>query len=138
MQMKVLVDENIGIPLIKALSNILQFHPSKPYLKSLLEYFKSGTQDPEWIQEIAEDDWIIVTSDRGRKSGGNKLPLLCREQHVTHILISGKLHNSPQFEKIKAIINCWDEIVETQKAPKGSRFALRYTSNHTFKLEFRD
>ncbi len=135
--MKVLVDENIGKPLIKALSDILQFHSSKPFFKSLLEYFEEGTLDPDWINEISEDGWIVITSDRGRKSGGNKLPILCKQHRVTHILISGKLHNSPQFEKIKAIINCWDDIVATVKAPKGSRFALRYTSSRNYKLEQR-
>lgn len=135
--MKVLVDENIGRPLIKALFDILQFHSSKPYFRSLLEYFEQGTLDTDWIKEISEDGWIVITSDRGRKSGGNKLPILCKQHSVTHILISGKLHNSPQFEKIKAIINCWDDIVETQSAPKGSRYALRYTSARTYKLEYR-
>ena len=102
--MKVLVDENIGKPLVKALSAILHFHPSKPLFKSLLEYYESGTLDPEWIKGIAEDGWVVITSDRGKKSGGDKLPRLCRKYQVTHVLISGKLHNSPQFEKIKAII----------------------------------
>lgn len=135
--MKVLVDENIGMPLVKALSKILLFHSSKPSFKSLLEFFAVGTLDPDWIKEISNDGWIVITSDRGSKSGGNKLPILCKQHKVTHILISGKLHNSPQFEKIKAIINCWDDIVVTNKAPKGSRYTLRYTSARSYKLEKR-
>lgn len=84
---KLLLDENIGRPLTESIASVLEWHESEPEVWHLLQFEKAGTPDPEWLKRAADDDWVILSADRGKRYGGGKLPLLCLEYRITHILI---------------------------------------------------
>jgi PIN like domain len=101
--MKLLFDENFGRPLVSALKGLLAFSRDCPEVRHILELQTAGKKDPDWVPQLASNGWVILTCDRG-KSAGPKLPQLCRAYRITHVLISGGLHNSPQFEKARAVL----------------------------------
>ena len=121
---KIFFDENIGKPLVIALGNLLAFFHPKPQIRHIDEYLKSGIKDDIWLPKVAQENWLVVTADQG-KGPGAKLPHLCKKLGIRHVLISGKLHQQPQFEKARAILVVWPELLKAFVAPKGSRFKLQ-------------
>jgi hypothetical protein len=127
---KLFFDNCIGPPISKSIGGVLCYHSLNPKVKHLKDFFDESIKDDEWIPQIAKDSWIIITADRAKKYGGPKLPAICKKFNVTHILISGKLHNAPQFEKARAIISLFPRIIYyASKGPPGSRFSMRYTGS---------
>lgn len=124
--MKLLFDENFGRPLVDALKGLMSFAREKPEISHILALQQPGVKDSEWIPRLADDKWIVLTGDRG-KSAGPKLPQLCRAYGITHVLLSGSLQSSPQFEKARAVIGVWPALLALPDAPAGTRFALRYS-----------
>ena len=122
---KLLFDENFGKTIIAALAALMRFHRDPPLIAHTLERFQQGTVDDVWIPQIATDGWTVFSADRARRCGGAKLPDLCAELGVTHILLTGNIHQLPQLEKMKHILFLWDDIVATSSAPKGTRFKLQ-------------
>ena len=118
-------DECLGSGIFEQLRALL---PDETYIESLLERFRSGTSDQDWVPELSNDDrWIVITSDRGRVGcKGGKLPKLLAENGIRHVALSPSLHDLPAQEKIAAIRFVWDEIVAVRSSPKGSGFVLRY------------
>ena len=51
---------------------------------------------------------------------GAKLPRVCKELGVRHVLIGGKLNSLPQFEKARAVVSVWSDLVEAVADPHGS------------------
>jgi hypothetical protein len=91
------------------------------------EHFR--VPDDVWLERVASEDWVIISSDRGKKYGGPKLPRFCEELSITHILISASLHQEKQFEKARAIVYLFPELIEIATAQeRGSRFSMRYNS----------
>ena len=124
--MKLLFDENFGKPLVEALKQLLSFTREAVEVQHIIELRHGGVPDTDWVPTVAGSDWLVLTCDRG-KSAGPKLPQLCRDARVTHVLISGSLHNSPQFEKARAVLVVWPALVAAASAEAGTRFALRYS-----------
>ena len=102
--------------------------PNDPEFRHVCDFFQQGTYDSVWIPQIAsEEGWIVITSDGGRNpSKGGKLPELCREHKITHVILSPTLHNKTAADKVAALLLVWNEIELLQKVPPGSRFKLRY------------
>ena len=124
--MKLLFDENFGRPLVEALKQLLSFTREAVEVRHIIELRHGGRADNEWVPEVAGEDWLVLTCDRGKRAGP-KLPQLCRDARVTHVLISGSLHNSPQFEKARAVLVVWPALVAAAAATAGTRFSLRYS-----------
>src|SRR5262245_11340539 len=111
---------------------------SKPSTEELMELIGggyqfghiSGEKDRNWIPRIAKQGrWIVITSDCGKQSPHkDRLPRLCAEQQVTHLLLSHTIHRRPMAEKQKILLQMWDEIAKLGSYPAGSRFQLRYVS----------
>ncbi len=76
---------------------------------------------------MSSGGWLVITCDRG-KTSGPKLPQLCRAAGLTHILVSGTLHGKPQFEKARAVLVVWHDLVTADAESKGARFSLRYNN----------
>jgi len=125
---KFFFDENYPPSITKLLKDCLSYHVSKPEISHVIEIYGAGLKDDELIKRLIESGskFIIISSDRGRSNNGPKLPVLCREANITHILLSGNLTNSKAFEKLRAIISKWPEIAEID-ASKYSRYMLKYT-----------
>ncbi|MGE5611222.1 MAG: hypothetical protein ACM359_18375 [Bacillota bacterium] len=128
--LKLLFDENFGKPLVERLAGLLTVFPEKPAISHVLDLYAQGRPDDEWIPKVAKEGWIVVSGDRARRYGGAKLPRICAQLNVTHILLSGKLHEMKQAEKIRAIVTVWPQIVaQLPAAVKGTRFSLRLSQH---------
>lgn len=125
--LKLLFDENFGRPLVQALAGLLAFHPDKPEVKHVLDFYAAGESDDVWIPQIAKGGWIVVSGDRAKQYGGPKLPLVCAACGVTHVLIGGALHHWKQFDKARAVLAVWPDLALLPAAPPGTRYDLRLT-----------
>lgn len=56
---------------------------------------------------------------------GGKLPALCKEHKITHVILSSALHRKKTHEKVAALLFVWDQLEALGTAPPGSRFILR-------------
>lgn len=103
--------------------------PSKPEFFHICDYFTSGVLDNEWVPKISDEGrWIVITADAGRKSNiGGKLPDLCSEYKITHVVFSAALHNKKVQEKAGALLMVWDKIELLNTEPPGSRFKLMFS-----------
>jgi hypothetical protein len=121
---KLLLDECLGHPLVEDLAKLLSWDHPQPTIHHLSRYFSAGTVDSVWIPQISAEGWIVLTGDRG-KNKGDKLPAICVQYGVTHILMGSSLLHVRQIQKVTAIVAVWEEIKKCPDAPKGSRFTLR-------------
>ncbi len=97
--------------------------------KHITDIFSQGVSDSDWVPQIAKDGrWIVITADRARRGSrkGGKLPRLCLEFKLTHVLLSGTLHGSPTAVKRDALLEKWGSISRLDEETPGSRFKLRY------------
>ena len=125
-QLRVMFDENMGRPLVRALSKLLAFHDPPPVVMHLIDFeHHQGADDRVWIPKLVDDGWVVVSSDRGRKKRYAQLPTICQKLRVTHFLFSGALHNSKQFEKARAVITLWPRIVEAATDARGKRYLMQ-------------
>jgi len=92
-----------------------------------VDKFGQGQKDEDWIPKLgSEGGWVVITADAGKQSKrGHKLPDLCREFHVTHLILSSKLHHKSASEKVRWIAAAWVFIETLHDEPPGSRFQLR-------------
>jgi hypothetical protein len=129
-EIKLLFDECVGKPVMERLATWLAAAPEKTLLGHILDYQRQGTHDEVWVPQVATEGWVVITADRGRRgkrSKGEKLPILCRSFGITHVMLSSSIHNRSGFEKCQAILAVWPEIVKLPAAPKGSGHLLRVT-----------
>ena len=118
-------EPNFGRPLVKAMEPLLVTYHEPVVVKHVLDFQGQGETDDKWVPRLAAEDWIVISCDRGKQFGGPKLPALCQHFKVTHVLVSGTLHGKKQFEKARAVITVWPELVKLTTAVKGTRFSLR-------------
>jgi hypothetical protein len=122
---KLLLDECLGRPLVVDINQFLSWDTPTPTIHHLTNYFKPGELDPDWIPKIANEGWIILTADRGKR-GKDKLPSICAAYKVTHILMGKSVARLKQSQKANAIISIWEDIKKCNDAPKGSRFLMSW------------
>ncbi len=96
----------------------------------ICDYFHEGIRDGEWIPRLAaEGGWVVISSDGAKQSGkGDKLPDLCREYGIPHVVLSATLHAKSSRDKAAAITAMWAQIATVVDAPPGTRFQLRFRS----------
>jgi len=137
-----LFDENTGAPFVEALRTIVVLdkrHPTEIGHTNVL--FGAGAKDNVWVPKISEGKWIVISEDRGVNSGrGDKLPTLCLQHRITHILVlPALLKHGGQFEKMRALLSVWPELLNVATKPPGTCFRLKYANSerNRFKLEER-
>ena len=101
----------------------------KPEVRHLFDYAPSGTYDEDWIPSLAPGGWTVVTADGGRtpnKKRGEKLPQLCAQHSLTHILLSSYVHHRVTFEKLLIIMSVWYQLIEiaSDETQTGNRYLL--------------
>lgn len=121
---KLLLDECLGRPIVESMNQLLSWDDPKPTIHHLTNYFRPGSKDEDWIPKVKDEGWIIITQDKGKK-GKSKLPQICAECKITHIILGKAAGSLKQLEKANAIISVWEDIKRCTDAPAGSRFRLR-------------
>ena len=119
-------DECFGRPYLRCLAALLAKAPIPPKIVHYLEWYKEGVPDSDWAIHVAKQGYVLISTDRGKQCGGIKLPMVCRDCGLTHVLISGRIHDGGQFEKARAIITVWPLITTCVAAsPPGDGYLLR-------------
>ena len=122
--MKIFFDATFGEPWVMALERFFYTHKDpKPLFQHIHGFSARGANDDEWFPELLRREGIVITGDRGNKKP--RLPDLCKTHKKTHIILSGTLQNSTQFNKARAIVVLWPEIVKVFDCPRGSRFQMQ-------------
>lgn len=134
--MKLLLDENLSRPATEALRNLISRTREPVEIKHLLDLCPSGILDLNWLPQFQDqiEPWLIITADSGKRCGGDRLPQICGELGIRHVLLSGKLHQRRQFDKIRAVITVWPALKEAHSSAAGSRFKLQQAGD-TFVLK---
>jgi len=130
---KLVFDATFGEPWVVHLRDFFQNHSCpRPQIRHLFEMTgEDERDDPVWIPKLAPLGCVVVSGDRGTHSKPfERLPRICREQHVTHILLSAGMHdNARKFERARAIVVLWHDIVAACQDTPGSRYVIQPTNN---------
>lgn len=118
-------DECLGYPVMQ---HILSSRVGQGLNIALItDKFKSGVIDDTWIPQIAsEGAWVVITSDKGKQPRDKcKLPRLCLEYGVTHILVSQTIGKMKASAKCDAVGFAWDRIMKVGDYPEGARYSMK-------------
>lgn len=137
---KLLFDENTGAPFVGAFRAVTAMDRRHPVeVAHTIDRFGKSAKDAEWIPKIKDEGWLLISEDRGKNSAaGDRLPQLCHQHKVTHILVlPALLKRGGQFEKMRALLAVWPELLVFANATPGTRARLKYSgaSCTNFKLE---
>ena len=135
-----LFDECLARPVVEnQVVQLFRLYGAENEVAHLFTKFDPGTKDEVWIPQLAsEGGWIIITTDQGKQSKkGQKLPEICREFRVTHIMLSTKLHTRNMYTKVLAIQHCLPSIMDVVTSPPGSGFLLQLSGADKFCLKKR-
>ena len=110
------------------MEQLLQLVSSDVPFVHIIDYFSQGEKDENWIPKLsAEGGWVVITADGGKQSKrGQKLPDLCWEYGITHVVLSSTLHSRKSHEKVGILTTFWNEIELLHEALAGSHYRLRF------------
>lgn len=135
--LRLLFDECIGWPVVDQLANLVAFDSAEYELEHAIRLGFGGVKDEIWIPQIADDGWLIITGDDGkrRKAGsGEKLPVVCRQCGVTYAVLSRSVRKLHSFQKVRVLLAVWESLASMREAPRGSGFSIRPASENSWKL----
>ncbi|MBI1902062.1 MAG: hypothetical protein HYS13_13245 [Planctomycetia bacterium] len=126
---KILFDENIPRLLVSELARLMTFalEDERADVRHLLDFTnQQGVWDEVWIPRAAQEEWMVIAADRGKKGTkkGDKLPRLCAAYGMTLVLLSRRVHVRPRFQKLLTILSVWHELIEIGKMRGPLRFNL--------------
>lgn len=134
--LKVIFDEMFGPRWVRALEHLfLALHKEpRPKFLHLFDIAAAGSPDDQWVPSLGKDPCLVVTADRGLR-GAPRLPEVCRQYGRTHILLSARTHDLNMFDKARAVIGVWPQLVDAWGYEGGSRLLLETTGKgRTFRL----
>jgi hypothetical protein len=128
------LDECIPVQVGRLLATFLKDHPNRPEIKHQTDYYnkKQGVPDEIWVDEIKRNGWLPITSDRGKRNVGQKLPLLMREKGVVYVALSSQVHDLKSPQKAEAIVACWAKIVEVWTMRIGCCHCIQFDNKRTY------
>lgn len=139
-KLRLMFDECVGKPVVDALPGLLQFSDHEFELSHVLEKQQQGVWDETWIPQLATEGWIVITGDRGRRGGkkkGEKFPIVCQQNGITHVMLGPSLHSQSNFTKAQAIVQVWNHIAQLPDAPPGSAYLLSMNDSGRAQLSAR-
>jgi len=122
--LRLLFDDCLSKRAVEALKTLASYSDGAADFAHLADLALSGQQDDEWIPKI-EKTKIIVSTDRGRKNHGGKLPLICQREGITHVLFSGSVHKLNTFDKIRAMFAVWPDLLNAAVGSTGCGYILK-------------
>lgn len=130
MNLRLLFDEMYGRPIIEAFSQLVEFDRSGTQVEQLINILgTNGVPDDEWLPQIKDQGYVVVSRDKGSRSGRAKLPIICMKLGITHVLVVGRIATLPQFEQIRALLSVWPALLNTVEYPAGTRFKLKMSGD---------
>jgi hypothetical protein len=125
---KLFLDDCISPRLAPVLQSVLDLGTTKAVVHHFDQLAASGTGDDLWVPRAAEDGYVVVTKDSGRKRRGPPLQLLLPAWNIPAIFCYRKLNLQPSFVQASAIVAILPGLVGTSRAgpPKG-RYRLKMT-----------
>jgi hypothetical protein len=131
--MKFMLDECMTLRASRLIIEALKIH--KPPVESIFleDYLGArGIRDVDWAEVLADEGgWQVITCDskkpRGQKAKlkGPPLHLILPAKKITGFFLSGSMASQPGFEKFRATICVWTEIMyQAEHAVPGTRFKI--------------
>lgn len=131
MPLRLFFDECISKPAVDGLLELVKVAPDDIEIKHICDFQLEGIHDEVWLPQIAAEGWIVITADAGKQSKkkGEKLPNLCVMYCVTHVILSPRVHHQRVFDKTRALLAVWDDLLGLANVPRGSRYGLQLTNS---------
>ncbi len=132
---RLLFDDCLSKHVTAKLSELNQFARVPVEIAHLATLNMEGALDDDWVPRIAEQGYLVLTADRGKKrSRGGKLPIICRRHGVSFVLMSSAVHKMDQFDKMRAVVSVWPKLLAAHAGEKGIGYILRKTIGDGFDL----
>ena len=125
--MRIYFDENFPRDFISGLKSIQNNRQAEGIeVRSIVEDFRRGVPDEEWIPVIAKENGAVVTMDREiyRKRAQRGL---CKEVGVGVFFVKQPKKNGLCYwEIVQIIIHCWRDICKKAKSTRQPFFYIIY------------
>lgn len=115
-------DGNMPVKVVRALRavvDILDPGVQVEYMPHFMNAYEM--RDDVWLPKLSNDQWVVVSADRAKRSGGKKLPAICEAFGLTHVLLGPSIHALPQMMKLAAVLSVWNPLIEAAEGPAGLR-----------------
>jgi hypothetical protein len=123
--LKLLFDECCSPRLPRDLRDFYQRDYPGLQIRHLLDDWTAGTHDSQWLEALQNDpSWIVITKDAGKNSAQEKLPLICREWGITHIVFTPGIISKGFVTQKNAIAGVWEQLFELHRLPPGTQVKL--------------
>jgi len=127
--LKLLFDECCSPRLPRELREFYQRDYPGLQIRHLLDDWSAGTPDSEWLEGLRRDpSWIVITKDAGKNSVPEKLPLICREWGITHIVFTSGIIKKGFVTQKNAIAGVWEQLFHLHRLPPGTQVKLGESS----------
>ena len=123
--MRLCFDECCSTKLAKELKAFYASDYPDLTVRHVLQDYPRGTADSVWLSDLANrGDWIVISSDSGKNSKKEKLPLICSQFGLTHVLITPTLINGGYTMQKAALVAIWYKLPDLLHLPKGTSVRL--------------
>lgn len=121
--MKFFFDNNLPPDLARGLNFLRNnFGEEVTHLKDKFE--DESIADEDWLEALIEEGgWSVVSTDRFRKSPGERQAI--RHPKLNVFLFSKTLHKKRLWEKTKVVIAQWENISKIASASTGGIYEVR-------------
>lgn len=113
---KILIDENLSESLAEGLNKLQIPNGDGIEVTSIIKEFYRGIKDEEWIPAWSKKDGIVITQDIRISKNKSQAQLLVESKLGVFFIKPPK--NFRYWDKVKMIVNFWQDIVEVIKTSK--------------------
>lgn len=127
--LKLLFDECCSPRLPRELRDFYQRDYLDLQIRHLMDDWTPGTPDSQWLETLRQDpSWIVITKDAGKNSAQEKLPLICREWGITHVVFTPGMISKGFVTQKNAIAGVWEQLFHLHRLPSGTQVKLGESS----------
>lgn len=128
--LKLFLDECLSDDLVKSIHDFLSPDYQKLEIIHLANYYRRGEGDESWLPKLQKErDWIVVTKDHGRDPKKPKLPDICKQLGITHLIISETIVTNAEIKH--SLVTVFPHMTLVSSLPKGTQVRLNL---HTLKV----
>jgi hypothetical protein len=127
--LKLFFDECCSPRLPRELRDFYQRDYPALQIRHLMDDWTAGTPDSQWLEALRQDpSWIVITKDAGKNSAQEKLPLICREWGITHIVFTSRIISKGFVTQKNAVAGVWEQLFQLHRLPPGTQVKLGETN----------